>query len=80
LFYQTAKRKKATPGQISMTNMLCKKLWIVPISGPRKAERLKENADATDVELTDAAIKALDDALDTIPMSAVFGGTRLNGK
>lgn len=57
--------------------MLCKKTWIVPIPGTRKDERLKENTGATEVTLSAAEVTALDEALDKIPMSAVFGGSRI---
>lgn len=55
--------------------MLCKKPYIVPIPGSRKLERMKENAGAADVSLSEAEVKKLDDALDTMKRSAVFGGT-----
>lgn len=77
LLNRMAKEKLATPAQISMAWMLCKKPYIVPIPGTRKTERLGENAGAADVKLTVWEVKALDDALDTIKMSEVFGGTRV---
>ncbi len=69
--------KNATPAQISLAWMLCKKPWIVPIPGTRKLDRLQENAGATDVMLTDAEVKQIDKALDAMPMSDVFGGTKI---
>lgn len=36
---------------------------------------MKENAGAADVQLTPDEVRALDDALDHMEMSAVFGGT-----
>lgn len=77
LLRRIAEEKNATPAQISLAWMLCKKPWIVPIPGTRKLERLKENAGAADVILTADEVAALDKTLDTIPMSAVFGGTRV---
>ncbi|SDF65825.1 aldo/keto reductase [Marvinbryantia formatexigens DSM 14469] len=65
-----AEDKEATPAQISMAWMLCKKPWIVPIPGTRRLERLKENAGAAEVQ-------ALDDALSRIDMSEVFGGSKI---
>lgn len=76
LLHDIAENKNATPAQISMAWMLCKKPWIVPIPGTRKVERLKENAGAADVKLSVEEVRSLDDALDTIPMSDVFGGTK----
>jgi aryl-alcohol dehydrogenase-like predicted oxidoreductase len=76
LLHSVAEKKNATSAQISLAWMVCKKPWIVPIPGSRKTERMKENAGAADIALTAAEIKALDDALNVIPMSEVFGGTR----
>lgn len=70
-----AAEKHATPAQISLAWMLCKRPWIVPIPGTRKEQRMKENAGAADVKLTPDEVRALDDALDHMEMSAVFGGT-----
>lgn len=74
---ETADRKNATPAQISLAWMLAKKPWIVPIPGTRKCGRLIENAQAVDVELTDEEVKAIDQMLDTVPMSGVFGGSKV---
>ena len=63
--------------QISLAWMLCKKPYLVPIPGSRKAERLKENYDASGIMLTAEEVKALDDALDKMKMSDVFGGSRV---
>ena len=75
LLRDLAERKRATSAQISLAWMLCKKPYIVPIPGSRKVERMRENAGAAEVVLSPAEVEALDKALDTIPMSAVFGGT-----
>ena len=77
LLQDMAREKNATPAQLSLAWMLAKKPWIVPIPGTRKLERLRENAGAADVVLTPSEVSALDDALDTIPMSEVFGGSRI---
>lgn len=77
LLRETAQKKGATSGQISLAWMLCKKPWIVPIPGTRKDERLKENAEAAEIKLSAAEVAALDEALNKIPMSAVFGGSRI---
>ena len=76
-FKDRAREKNATLAQLSLAWMLCKKPWIVPIPGTRKLEQLRENAGAADVVLTPSEVSALDDALDTIPMSEVFGGSRI---
>ena len=67
----------ATPSQISLAWMLCKKPWIVPIPGTRHLCRLKENAGATDVKLTNKEIEAIDSTLDSMTMSEVFGGSKI---
>lgn len=75
LLQAMAKEKHATPAQISMAWMLCKKPYIVPIPGTRKLERLRENAGAATVELSDAEMRILDRALDGMKLSQVFGGS-----
>ena len=80
LLRDLAERKRATPAQISLAWMLCKKPYIVPIPGSRKVERMRENAGAAEVVLSPAEVAALDKALDTIPMSAVFGGTAVKSR
>ncbi len=77
LLYDVAREHEATPAQISLAWMLCKKPWIVPIPGSRKVERMKENAGAADIRLTEDELKKLDIALDNMKMSEVFGGTRI---
>ena len=74
---EIAGKKQATPAQISLAWMLAKEPWIVPIPGTRKYDRLVENADASEVELTDQEVQEIDRILDTVPMSAVFGGLRV---
>lgn len=70
---QLAKDKNATPAQISLAWMLCKKDYIVPIPGSTKPERIKENLGAADVILTQDEIQKIDDALDGLDLK-VFGG------
>lgn len=76
LLQTVAEGKHATPGQISLAWMLCKKPYLVPIPGTRKPERLEENAGAADIRLSERDIEVLDRQLDTMEMSDVFGGTR----
>ena len=77
---EMAAQKNASPAQISLAWMLAKKPWIVPIPGTRKFERLSENARAADVKLTKQEVEELDRMLDTVPMSQVFGGSRVEEK
>lgn len=75
-----AEEHHATPAQISLAWMMCKKPWIVPIPGTRCLCRLKENFGAMDVELSEEEIKSIDHALDTMKMSEVFGGSPVVAK
>lgn len=75
--FRLADLHHATPSQISLAWMLGKKPWIVPIPGTRHLARLKENAGATDVTLSREEIENIDRTLDTIPMSEVFGGSKI---
>lgn len=68
-----AEEKQATPAQISLAWMLCKKSFIIPIPGSRKPKRLKENLGAANVILTTEEIAAIDRKLDTMTIP-VFGG------
>lgn len=67
----------ATPSQISLAWMLCKKCWIVPIPGTRHLSRLQENAGAADIRLSKEEVDNIDHSLDTMPMSEVFGGSEI---
>ena len=69
-----AEEKNATPAQVSLAWMLCKKPWIVPIPGTRKKERMIENARSAEIILTEKEVSDIDSLLDSIGMSEVFGG------
>lgn len=75
-----ADKKHATPAMISLAWMLSKKDYIVPIPGTRKIYRLKENIGAADIHLTKQEVADIDAALDKIPMSQVFGGSKVESK
>lgn len=68
-----AEEKGATPAQISLSWMLCKKPFIIPISGSRKPDRLRENLGAAEIVLSDSEVAAIDAKLDTMDLP-VFGG------
>lgn len=72
-----AKEKNATPAQISLAWMSAKKPYIVPIPGTRKLDRLEENMMAAEICLTDKEVKEIDEMLGKIPMSQVFGGSKI---
>ena len=77
LLHQLANDKQATPAQISLAWMLSKKSYIVPIPGTRKWDRMKENAEAVNIQLKKEEVDAIDKALDTMEMSAVIGSTAI---
>ena len=57
--------------------MLNKKPYIVPIPARANLNRLAENLGAADIVLTAGEVAAIDEALDNMTMSNVFGGTRV---
>lgn len=67
-----AQEKNATPAQLSLAWMLCKKPWIIPIPGTSKSERIAENAAAADVILSKDEIARIDTLLDGLNLE-VFG-------
>lgn len=77
LIRRFAEEKDATPAQVSLAWMLRKRPYIVPIPGTRKESRLRENADASEVMLTEEEFTVLDHALRNTPMSEVFGGSKI---
>lgn len=70
-----AENYHATPAQISLAWMICKKPWIVPIPGSRNIGRVLENCNAAAINLTAEEVNQIDDILSMMPMSEVFGGT-----
>lgn len=77
LLEKISAEKNASPAQISLAWMMCKKPYIVPIPGTRKLERMAENAAAADIVLTSDEVKTIDSALDGMEMSEVFGGSKI---
>ena len=80
LINDMAEEKQATPAQISLAWMICKKPYIVPIPGTRKENRLIENIGAADINLTAQEIAQIDKALAEMDMSEVYGGTKVINK
>lgn len=74
-----ASRHGATPAQIALAWMICKKPFIVPIPGTRKLSRLRENLGAAGIVLSSQEVASIDDALDDLPISDVYGGTEVRG-
>lgn len=73
LVRRLAREKDTTPAALSLAWMLAKKPYIVPIPGTRNPDRLRENASASEVTLSAAEGREIDDALDRMSMSPVFG-------
>lgn len=71
-----ANQKNATPAQISLTWMLHKYPNVVPIPGSKNKERIIENLDSADVELTDEEFTSLESALNSLK---VYGHRGLGG-
>lgn len=74
---QLAETHHATPAQISLAWMMCKRPWIVPIPGTRRLCRMKENIGAADIMFSAEEVANIDKALSTMEMSDVFGGSRI---
>ena len=72
---EMAADKQVTTSQLSLTWMICKKPYIVPIPGSRKQERLRENFAAGNIVLTQDEIDKIDKKLDTMDFD-VFGGNK----
>lgn len=77
LINDIADKMHATPAMISLAWMLSKKDYIVPIPGTRKVYRLKEDIGAADIHLTKQEVADIDAALDKMPMSKVFCGSKV---
>lgn len=75
LLDQLAEEHRATAAQISLAWMMNKRPGIVPIPGTRHLYRLKENIGAADIHLDEKEINKIDNALNTMQMSDVFGGS-----
>jgi len=71
---ELAKKKEATAAQISLAWMLQKKPWIIPIPGSRKIERLRENLNAIEINLSNSEITYIDGLLNQMDF-LVFGGS-----
>jgi aryl-alcohol dehydrogenase-like predicted oxidoreductase len=65
-----AERKSRTPAQLALAWMLCRHDNVVPIPGTSSIQRLEENAEAADVELTEADLERIEQIS---PRGAVAG-------
>ena len=76
LIEKFAKEKSATKAQISLAWMLAQKPFIIPIPGTTKIERLIENSNAADIELSTDELKTLNEALSHIEIKGVYLGAK----
>lgn len=65
-----ASEKGCTPAQLALAWLLGQRDHIVPIPGTTKVKRLRENAGAVDVTISDAELKIIDDLF---PVGAASG-------
>lgn len=70
------KERNATSAQIALGWLLAQKPWIVPIPGTRNPDHLRENLEATQLQLRATELSAIDAALSAI---TVHGG-RMNAE
>ena len=68
-----AAAKNATPAQISLAWMLHKYPNVVPIPGSKNKERIAENLNACEVELSGAKFTALEEALNACEVHGLRG-------
>ena len=71
-----AEKKNATPAQISLAWMLHKYPNVVPIPGSKNKERVIENLNSAEVELSEEEFKTLENALNGL---RVYGHRGLGG-
>ena len=57
--------------------MLAKNPFLVPIPGTRNLKRLVENIQAETIHLSAEEVAQIDNMLEHIPMSQVFGGSKV---
>ena len=71
-----AEKKKATPAQISLAWMLHKYPNVVPIPGSKNKERIIENLNSAEVELSEEEFNLLENSLNGLK---VYGHRGLGG-
>jgi aryl-alcohol dehydrogenase-like predicted oxidoreductase len=63
-----ARRKNATPAQLSLAWLTARKPWIVPIPGTTNVAHLEENVRAAAISFSAAELAELDAAISAIPI------------
>ncbi|HFK1202668.1 TPA: aldo/keto reductase [Klebsiella aerogenes] len=72
LIADIAKRNNATSAQVVLAWELAQKPYIVPIPGTTKLHRLEENFQAANVQLSDAELNDINEALSRIQIDETF--------
>ncbi|NJB71360.1 aryl-alcohol dehydrogenase-like predicted oxidoreductase [Saonia flava] len=73
LVRQWARKKNATPAQISLAWLLAQKPFIVPIPGTTKLHHMKENMGAININFTKSELKEFRNDLEQINLIGVRG-------
>lgn len=68
LLGEIAAKKDATSAQIALAWLLAQKPWIAPIPGTRRPERLEENVEAAEIELTPDDLQEIESAASRITL------------
>ena len=82
LVREWARRKGATPAEISLAWLMAQKPWIVAIPGTTKMPHLLDNLGADRVQFTEAEVRESNTALARIPIRGArlsAGLLRLSG-
>ena len=74
LIMEFAEKKQATPAQIALAWEITKKPYLVPIPGTTKKDRVKENFDAVNVELTPEEMQEIERAFSYMDIAAMGRG------
>ena len=73
LLKDIAFEKNATPAQVSLAWMMCKKDYIIPIPGKTSIKNMESNFKAANLKLSSSTVTEIDELLDSIDVP-VFGG------
>lgn len=71
LVREWARKKEATPAQISLTWLLAQRPYIVPIPGTTKLHHMKENMGALSITFTEGELKEFREALEEISLTGI---------
>lgn len=63
---ELAEKKQTTPAQIALAWLMAQKPWIVPIPGSKSIDRIKENANAIEINFSKEELNDICSKLDSI--------------